>query len=138
MKYEEIIAITGRPGLYHILSNTRTGVVALSLTDGKRVTTKPTEKVSVLGDIQIYTYSGEKPLMDIFAQIAKIEKDGNAPLSPRASKEELHQYFSEILPDYDVERVYPNHIKKVVQWYQLLKTHNLLPVTKTKKQTKDQ
>jgi len=126
MQYKEIISISGLPGLFHILSQTRTGVVALALTDGKRVTTNPSEQVSVLNDIQLYTYSGEKPLKTIFEAMAEKEKAGLKPVSPKASKADLQSYFEAVVPDYDLDRVYPNHIKKIIQWYLLLQAHQLL------------
>jgi hypothetical protein len=126
MQYKEIISISGRPGLFHILSQTRTGVVALALADGKRVTTNPSEQVSVLNDIQLYTHSGEKPIKTIFEAMAEKEKAGLKPVSPKASKADLQSYFEAVVPDYDLDRVYPNHIKKIIQWYLLLQALQLL------------
>ena len=66
---EKIIAVSGRPGLYEIQSQTRVGVVAISLSDGKKIVTQPSDQVSVLSDIQIYTYAGEVLLETVFEKI---------------------------------------------------------------------
>lgn len=117
---EKIIAVSGRPGLYEIQSQTRVGVVAISLSDGKKIVTQPTDQVSVLSDIQIYTYAGEVPLETVFERIHTKENGAAAGISPKAPATELKAYFSEVLPDYDEERVYASDIKKMVQWYGVL------------------
>ncbi|MBT7656263.1 MAG: DUF5606 domain-containing protein [Flavobacteriales bacterium] len=119
---EKIIAVSGRPGLYEIQSQTRVGVVATNLSDGKRIVTQPTDQVSVLSDIQIYTYAGEVPLETVFEKIHTKENGAVAGVSPKAPTAELKAYFAEVLPDYDEERVYASDIKKMVQWYGVLQT----------------
>lgn len=117
---EKIIAVSGRPGLYEIQSQTRVGVVAISLSDGKKIVTQPSDQVSVLSDIQIYTYAGEVPLETVFEKIHAKENGAAAGIFPKAPAAELKAYFSEVLPDYDEERVYASDIKKIVQWYGVL------------------
>lgn len=117
---EKIIAVSGRPGLYEIQSQTRVGVVATSLSDGKKIVTQPSDQVSVLSDIQIYTYAGEVLLETVFEKIHTRENGAAAGISPKAPAAELKAYFSEVLPDYDEERVYASDIKKIVQWYGML------------------
>lgn len=117
---EKIISVSGRPGLYEIQSQTRVGVVAISLSDGKKIVTQPSDQVSVLSDIQIYTYAGEVLLETVFEKIHTRENGAAAGISPKAPAAELKAYFSEVLPDYDEERVYASDIKKIVQWYGVL------------------
>ena len=103
----------------------RTGFVAESLTDGKKITVNLKSNVSLLSEISIYTYEGEKPLAEIMQRIADKEKKGEA-LSHKEDNVKLTAYFKEILPDYDEERVYPSDIKKVLNWYNMLQAKGLV------------
>ena len=127
---EKIIAVSGRPGLYKIQSQTRVGAVAISLSDGKKIVTQPSDQVSVLSDIQIYTYAGEVLLETVFEKIHTKENGAAAGIYPKAPAAELKAYFSEVLPDYDEERVYASDIKKIVQWYGILQAKKLLAFKK--------
>ena len=125
MNLEKILAISGKPGLYVSKVQTRTGFVAESLTDGKKITVNLKSNVSLLSEISIYTYEGEKPLAEIMQRIADKEKKGEA-LSHKEDNVKLTAYFKEILPDYDEERVYPSDIKKVLNWYNMLQAKGLV------------
>lgn len=125
MTLENILSVTGKPGLYKLKSKARTGFVVESLLDKKTSIIGVNQNVSVLKDIAIYTYATEMPLKNVFQKIA--EKEAHGPtISHKASSKELTDYFLEILPDYDQQRVYASDIKKVVQWYNLLQEHDLL------------
>ena len=119
MKLEKIIAISGKPGLYKIVSQTKGGIIVESLQDKKRFPVNSINNVSSLSDIAIYTDEDEKPLKEIFLDIYKKE-DGKKSLDHKSAKEDLLSYFSEVLPNYDEERVYSSNIKKVIQWYNSL------------------
>lgn len=119
MGLEKILSISGKPGLYELTAQTRGGFVAKSIIDGKSIAVNVRHNVSLLSEIAIYTYTEEVPLGEIFQKISDKEKGGEA-LDHKASKKELEAYFSEILPDYDTERVYQSDIKKILQWYNLL------------------
>ena len=125
MNLEKILAISGKPGLYVLRVQTRTGFVAESLTDGKKITVNLKNNVSLLSEISIYTYEGEKPLAEIMQRIADKENKGEA-ISHKEDNAKLTAYFKEILPDYDEERVYPSDIKKVLNWYNMLQTKGLV------------
>jgi hypothetical protein len=125
MNLEKILAISGKPGLYVLKVQTRTGFVAESLTDGKKITVNLKSNVSLLSEISIYTYEGEKPLTEVMQRIATKEKLGQA-ISHKEDNAKLAAYFKEILPDYDEERVYPSDIKKVLNWYNTLQTKGLV------------
>ena len=125
MNLEKILAIYGKAVLYVLKVQTRTGFVAESLTDGKKITVNLKSNVSLLSEISIYTYEGEKPLAEIMQRIADKEKKGEA-LSHKEDNVKLTAYFKEILPDYDEERVYPSDIKKVLNWYNMLQAKGLV------------
>jgi len=119
MEFSKIIAVSGKPGLYEILSQTKTGVIVKSLVDGKRLPITATHNVSLLENIAIFTYGDDVPLGEIFKTIADKE-DGKEAISHKESANTLTSYFEEILPDFDTERVYTSNIKKVLQWYNIL------------------
>jgi hypothetical protein len=119
MKIEKIISISGKPGLYEIKSQTKGRIIVESLLDKKRIPVNALNNISALSDIAIYTYEEEVPLKEVFLNIYKKE-EGKKSIDHKCKKEELLNYFSEVLPDYDDERVYASNIKKVIQWYNSL------------------
>ena len=119
MNLDKILAISGKPGLYSLKVQTRTGFVAESLVDGKKITVGLRSNVSLLSEISMYTYSEEKPLAEVMRGIAKKENNGPTPAF-KDDKALLSAYFVEILPDYDQDRVYASDIKKVLNWYNIL------------------
>ena len=119
MVFSKIIALTGKPGLFEILSQTKTGVIVKSITDGKRFPISATHNVSLLENIAIYTYDNEVPLAQIIKIIADKES-GKESISHKESNPNLLSYFSEILPNFDEERVYASNVKKIIQWYNIL------------------
>ncbi|MGB1269900.1 MAG: DUF5606 domain-containing protein [Flavobacteriaceae bacterium] len=125
MSLEKILAISGKPGLYELKAQTRSGFLAESLIDGKKLSVGMRHNVSVLNEIAIYTYAEEVPLRDIFNTIKEKENGGEA-ISHKVSKNELESYFSEVLPGYDEDRVYASDMKKVIQWYNLLHKRGML------------
>ena len=125
MTLDKILAISGKPGLYELKAQTRGGFLAESIVDGKRLSVNMRHNVSVLSEIAIYTFSEEVPLREVFQQI-KEKEDGKATISHKESKDKLEAFFSEILPDYDEDRVYPGDIKKVVQGYNLLQSKGIM------------
>ena len=125
MNLEKILAISGKPGLYVLQVQTRTGFVAESLADGKKITVNMKSNVSLLSEISIYTYEGEKPLSEIMQKIADKENKGQS-ISHKEDNATLIAYFKEILPEYDDERVYPSDIKKVLNWYNMLQAKGLV------------
>ena len=126
MSLEKIIAIAGKPGLFKLITQTRAGFVAESLIDNKRLSVNVQQNVSVLSEIAIYTLTEEVPLKKVFLKIKEKENGQQTSVSAKASKDALEEFFFNILPDYDEDRVYVSDIKKVIQWYNLLQTHDLL------------
>ena len=125
MNIEKILAISGKPGLYELKIQTRTGFVAESLLDGKKITVDLKANVSLLSEISVYTYEAEKHLAEILNSISKKEKNGPA-ISHKEDPATLAAYFKEILPDYDEERVYGSDIKKIINWYNMLQAKGLV------------
>jgi hypothetical protein len=124
MNLEKILAISGKPGLYVLKVQTRSGFVAESLADGKKITVNLKSNVSLLSEISIYTYEAEKPLAEIINSIAKKENNGPA-ISHKEDNATLTAYFREVLSDFDEDRVYPSDIKKILNWYNLLQAKGL-------------
>ncbi len=119
MSLTKVVAISGKPGLYEILGQTKGGFITKSLLDGKKTPIKNTQNVSVLSDIGIYTYETEVALGLVFLSISE-KFEGKEAINHKAPNTELTTLFSEILPDYDEERVYVSNIKKIIQWYNIL------------------
>jgi hypothetical protein len=120
MSLDKILSVGGKPGLYKLLAQTRTGFVAESLLDGKKITVGFSNNVSVLSEIAIYTLDKEVPLREVFHKIQEKEDGKKTSISHKDEKIKLEEYFFEVLPDYDEDRVYSSDIKKIVQWYNLL------------------
>ena len=120
MALDKILSIGGRPGLYKLLTQTRTGFVGESLLDGKRISVGIRNNVSVLSEIAIYTLEEEVPLREVFQKIKDKEKGGKTSVGHKEEKIKLEEYFFEILPNYDEDRVYASDIKKIIRWYNIL------------------
>jgi len=125
MSLENILSITGKPGLYVLKTKAKSGFVVKSLLDDRTSIVGMNHNVSVLKDISIYTLTGEVPLKEVFQNIARKEDNG-ASINHKSSKEELQNYFEEVLPEYDRDRVYASDIKKIVQWYNILHKNDML------------
>ena len=115
MNVEKILAISGKPGLYELKVQTRSGFVAESMLDGKRITV----------GMRSNTHSEEKPLVEIMRAIAIKENEGPA-ISHKEDTSKLLEYFKQIVPDYDEDRVYPSDIKKVLNWYNMLQAKGMV------------
>ena len=125
MNVDKILAISGKPGLFELKIQTRSGFVAESMIDGKRITVGMRSNVSLLSEISMYTHSQEKPLVEILRAIAIKENEGPA-ISHKEDNAKLLEYFKKIVPDYDEDRVYPSDIKKVLNWYNMLQAKGLV------------
>jgi len=122
---KDLMAISGHGGLFKFISQARNGIIVESLETGKRMNAFATMKVSSLEDIAIYTEEEEVPLKEVLISLHEYENGGEA-ISPKSDPDELKDYFSAILPEYDRERVYVSDIKKVLTWYNLLLKYDLL------------
>ena len=126
MSLDKILSISGKPGLYEIVARTRSGFVAQSLIDQKKVSVSIHNNISVLSEIAVYTLTEELPLREVFKKIRDKENGQPTSIGHKESRDVLEEYFFGVLPDYDEDRVYASDIKKIVQWYNLLQKHDML------------
>ncbi|WP_191860236.1 DUF5606 family protein [Hanstruepera ponticola] len=126
MSLDKVLSIAGKPGLYKMIAQTRSGFIAESMIDRKRMSVGIHHNVSILSEIAIYTLTEEKPLREVFTLIKEKENGGETAVSHKESKDKLEEYFFEVLPDYDEDRVYASDIKKIIQWYNLLQKNDML------------
>ena len=124
-----ILAISGQPGLFKLVTEAKNSIIVESLLTGKRIPAYSTSKISALSDISVFTETGEVQLKEIFK---KIQEKGDV-VSPKSSNNEITSFFEEILPEYDKDRVYISDMKKILQWYQLLADKELLVETEEEK-----
>lgn len=115
-----ILSISGKPGLYKLLSNSKNMIIVESLVDKKKIPVHPRDKVVSLGDISIYTETDDVPLKNILVSMKQKENGVKASIVPSSKPEELKKYFEEVLPEFDKDRVYPTDIKKIISWYNIL------------------
>jgi len=119
MELKDILSVSGKPGLFKTIAQTKNGVIIESLTDGKRIQAFASDKISSLGEISIFTVSEDMPLREVFRLIQEKSSEQPVPDS-KADDSTLKAFFEAVLPDYDRERVYTSHIRKLVQWYNML------------------
>ena len=123
--FKDILAISGQPGLFKMVSKGNNSIIVESLITGKRMPAHSSNKIISLEDIAIFTVDEEVPLKDVMKKIAEKE-DFKASIDHKSSGNVLKEYFREILPDFDENRVYTSDIKKVIQWYNLLQEKEML------------
>ena len=133
MNLEAIISVSGKPGLYKVISKKKNGLVVESIPDGKKLNIFALDKVSALDDISIYTYEEDVPLKEVFTKLFKIEA-GKKSIDHKDTSEVLRAKMVEILPDFDQERVYISDLKKLFQWYNLLIEAGLLKPEEVKEE----
>ncbi len=117
---ETILSISGKPGLYKIVSQGKNMIIVESLLNGKRGPAYAHEKIISLSDIAIFTEDGEKPLFEVLDSIKTKENGQKSSVDPKSEAKILKEYLAEVLPNFDRERVYPTDIKKMLTWYNLL------------------
>ena len=111
-----ILSVSGQHGLYRYLAQARNGAVAENLADKKRTVFTGSSRITTLADIAIYTSEGEMKLSDVFLAIKAALGDAEAP-SAKASDKEVMDFFAKAIPDYDADRFYISHMRKVLDWY---------------------
>jgi hypothetical protein len=128
MDLTEILSIAGKPGLYKMISHTKTGMLVVSMDGQKRFPVFAHEKISSLEEISIFTETDDVPLKEVFKKINDL-MEGELALSHKSSADELKDFFDDAVTDYDKERVYVSDIKKVIQWYNILHEYKMLDFT---------
>lgn len=137
MSLQKILAISGKPGLFELKIQTRTGFVAESLLDGKKITVGMKSNVSLLSEIAVYTYNEEVKLAEVLKAIATKENDGPA-ISHKEDNSVLIAYFREVMPEFDEDRVYASDIKKIINWYNMLQAKGLISVESLTQEVKEE
>ena len=125
MNLKGIISITGKPGLYRVISQGKNTLIVESLNDGKRFPAFASSKVSALEDISMYTSEEDVPLGDIIRKIYDKEKGGKS-IDAKEDASAHHKYFEEILPNYDKDRVHNSDLRKLFSWYNILQESGTL------------
>jgi len=137
MDLSKILAISGKPGLYKMLSETKNGLLVESLDSQKRFPVFAHEKISSLEEISIFTEEEDLPLKDIFKKMNELLESKQAP-DHKSNPAELKAFFEEAVPDYDQDRVYNSDIKKVIHWYNQLHQHELLDFSEEEEEKKEE
>jgi hypothetical protein len=132
-----IISISGQPGLYKIIAQSKNGIIVENLSDKKRLNVYASTKVSTLSDISMFTTGDDKPIEEIITNIYEKEKGGPA-IDNKADDKAIEKYFSEILPDYDKERVYVSNMRKLLSWYNGLQSTGSLKEKEESKEGEEQ
>lgn len=127
------ISITGQPGLFKIIAQSKNGIIVEGLSDKKRTNVTAATKVSTLTDISMFTTGDDKPLNEVVTSIFEKEKGGPA-IDNKADDKAVAAYFEQILPDYDKDRVYVSNMRKLFSWYNSLQSTGNL---KTEEENKD-
>lgn len=118
---KNILAITGKPGLYKLINHGNNMLIVESLIDGKRMPTYGRDKIISLGDVSMFTMDDDMPLSEVLTKLG--EKEGLKVASidaKQADNNALRAYFASFVPNYDVDRVYPSDIRKLILWYNIL------------------
>lgn len=116
-----ILAITGKGGLFKLVSRGNNMLIVESLLDGKRIPTYARDKIVALSDVSMFTTGDDVELPQVLTKVG--EKEGLKPATidaKKASNDELREWFRGVLPDFDEDRVYPSDIRKLIQWYNIL------------------
>jgi len=133
MDLSKVLSIAGKPGLYKMISQSKSGLIVESLIDGRRIPAFSHERISSLEEISIFTETDDIPLREVFQAIFKKE-EGKETISHKSSSNDLKAFMEEILPDYDQERVYVSDIKKLISWYNLLVNKNMIDLEEPEKE----
>jgi hypothetical protein len=125
MDLTKILSISGRPGLFKVISQGKNNVIVESLADQHRFPVFAHERMSTLEEISIYTTGEDRPLKEVLKSFFE-KLEGKPAMDPKEDQKMLMQQFAEIIPDYDAERVYASDIRKVITWYNILLEHQML------------
>jgi hypothetical protein len=128
IELEKVLSVSGKPGIYKLVTSGKATIVVESLVDGKRIPVHPNQKVSALSDISMFTHEDDVALRDIFLMAKKVYDGGPAP-DHKSEGKVLRDAMLKILPSYDADRVYDSDIRKLLQWYNILQKNDMLEFT---------
>ncbi len=122
---EKILSVSGKPGIFKLVAGGKNIIVAESLIDGKRLPIHPSQRVSSLSDISIFTIEEDVPLREVLLKM-KEHFNGGPSVDTKLEPKKLRVEMEKFLPTYDAERVYDSDIKKLFQWYNILQQKDML------------
>lgn len=128
MDLNKILSIAGKPGLYRLVAQSKNGLIIESLLDGKRMNAFMNEKISSLEEISLFSHSEDVALKDVLRNMFNLTS-GQKAIDNKADDVKIKEFFGQIVPDYDKERVYVSHMRKVIGWYNLLLEKEMLDFT---------
>lgn len=128
MNLKEILSVSGKPGLYIKIASTKTGTIVESIIDKKRIPVYASDKMSTLADISMFTTGEDISLKEVFKMISEKE-NGAKSIDHKSDDKKVKEYFEQVVPEYDKDRVYVSDIRKVFNWYNLLVANNLLDLS---------
>ena len=137
MDLSKILSISGKPGLFKVISQLKNAVLVESLIDKKRFPAFAHEKISSLKEISVFTTGEDKPLKDVLKTMHD-KFEGKTAIVTKVDDKSLKTFFLEVVPDYDSERVYISDIKKIINWYNLLTENNMLDFTEPVAETSEE
>lgn len=118
---KNILSITGKPGLWKLISHGNNMLIVESLVDGKRMPTYARDKIVSLADVSMFTEGDDVSLSEVLTKLGAKEGLKAASIDAKqADNDALRTYFASVLPNFDRDRVYPSDIRKLVQWYNIL------------------
>ena len=119
---QTILAISGKPGLYKLVTRAKNSLIVEALDEThKRIPAFGSDRITSLADIAMFTETDDVPLMKVLANMRDLEQGKPSSVNyKKATPDELHAYFTKVLPDWDQERVHNSDIKKLLQWYDIL------------------
>ena len=129
MDLTKILSISGKPGLYKMVGETKSGLIVESLEDNKKSPVFSHEQISSLKEISIYTETDSVSLKEVLKKLKELQRDKPVDNPKKASSDTLKGLFVQVVPDYDIDAVYVSDMKKVFNWYNLLLKNNLLNFT---------
>ena len=132
----KILSVSGQHGLFQYVAQARNGVIAESLSDRRRTVLGATSRISTLADISIYTSEGEMKLADVFLAVNKALDGADAPTS-KAPEKEVVALFEKAVPDYDADRFYVSHMRKILDWYSQIVKYASLDFVKEEEEKAD-
>ena len=133
----KILSVRGQRGLYAYIAQSRSGAIAESLRDHHRTNFAANSGITTLADISIYTMEGELKLKEVFLKLQAVLGDADAP-SSKASPDEIKALFEKAVPDYDADRFYVSHMRKVIDWYDQIVKYASLDFVKEEEQADGQ
>ncbi len=136
MELKGILSLSGKPGLFKMVKQAHNSMIVESLENKRRMPAYATSKVSSLEDIAVFTENGDMPLVEVFKNIYKKENGGKA-IDHKVDQKQLFAYFTEVLPQYDKEKVYHSDVKRIISWYNQLVDHGVMQFTEDELSGKD-